>query len=173
MKIAKNRKHPVNLTADKLRELMLYDPENGTFKWKAKRNGVRRYTIPGRLSANGYWRIRVNHENHLSHRLAWLYMTGQWPKYWIDHIDGNKLNNKFSNLRECTPSQNHQNKKTMSNNKTALKGSWFDKANKKYKAAISINGIQITIGYFNTVEEAHNAYCKAAKELYGSFARLK
>lgn len=167
----KLRTIPRLLTAERLRELMDYDPGTGLFRWRVRRVGVRFDKSPGRPAGNGYTQITVAGETHLAHRLAWLYMTGEWPKAQIDHIDGNRANNALINLRECSARQNHWNKRTLGNNKSGLKGAWYDKRDKCWQSAIVVNGVWRRIGRFRTPEEAHAAYCRAAAENFGEFAR--
>jgi hypothetical protein len=162
---------PRLLTTERLRELIDYDPATGLFRWRVRRVGVRFDKSPGRSAENGYTQITVAGETHLAHRLAWLYMTGKWPKEQVDHIDGNRANNAIANLRECSARQNHWNKRTLSNNKSGLKGAWYNKHDKCWQSAIVVDGVWKRIGRFRTAEEAHAAYCKAAAESFGEFAR--
>lgn len=91
---------------------------------------------------------------------------------YVDHEDRDGLNNRRKNLRLCTFSQNLQNQKRYSNNTTGYKGVSFHKIMDKYQAYINVNKKRFYLGYFDTPEEAHEAYCKAAIELHGEFARL-
>jgi len=102
-------KNTTNLTADKLRQLLHYDPETGVFtrltKWGSRNIG----DVPGCLTPQGYWYIGVNSNVYPAHRLAWLYVNGCWPNGDIDHIDRNRCNNRISNLRDVTRSTNLHN----------------------------------------------------------------
>ena len=109
---------------------------------------------------------------YLLHRVVWMFVTGEDPGDWeIDHIDGNGLNNSFANLRKANRSQNMCNSRLTADNSSGFKGVSYCKQTKKWKASIQINGKQLHLGRFDTPEPAHMAYCKAAAELHGEFAR--
>ena len=93
-------------------------------------------------------------------------------KLHIDHINGNKLDNRKSNLRICTASENARNRGKQRNNTSGYKGVCYDKARQKWKAEIKANGVRRMLGRFNTAEDAHQAYVNAAKELHGDFANI-
>lgn len=93
-------------------------------------------------------------------------------KLHIDHINGNKLDNRKSNLRICTASENARNRGKQRNNTSGYKGVCYDKVRRKWKAEIKANGVRHYLGRFDTVEDAHQAYVDAAKELHGSFANM-
>lgn len=96
-------------------------------------------------------------------------MTGDWPANLVDHIDMNKSNNAWSNLRDATKSQNGKNSRAKRTNKFGLKG--VCKVGNRYQAQIGCDGVKHHLGLFGTPEEAHAAYAAAAKELHGEFAR--
>lgn len=100
-----------------------------------------------------------------------MYIYNRWPNYILDHIDGNRANNKLSNLREATQSQNCANAKLRSNNTSGFKGVYYHPKTGKWKSQIKKDGVSRHLGLFPTPEEAHKAYVKAAKELFGEFAR--
>jgi hypothetical protein len=106
----------------------------------------------------------------LAHRVAWLYMTGEWPAGDIDHINNNRSDNRFSNLRPATRSLNIANSTKKKSNSSGFKGVSFSKANRKWFAKITVNYRQQSLGYFNTPQEAHAAYVHAAREAFGEFA---
>lgn len=160
------------LTAARVRSVLDYDQETGLFTWKYPiNNRIKVGDIAGYI-AQGYWRISVDGCTYLGHRLAWLYMTGEWPQHQIDHIDMKRSNNAWLNLREATHAQNHFNIGITASNRTGFKGvSWFKKT-RKWRARITIGGKNKTIGYFETKEQAHDAYCNAASEHHGEFANF-
>jgi hypothetical protein len=149
------------ITHAQLRALLHYDPETGIFTWKVK---TCRKVVPGAIAGyikpEGYTIIRVNKRGYRASRLAWFYVTGKQPLYDIDHIDGNPRNNSFVNLRDVTTAGNIQNqKKAHSRNKTGgFLGVSKLKSSKRWRARICTNGAQIVIGWFDTPEEAHQAY---------------
>lgn len=153
------------LTADRLRELIDYEPLTGVFKrrvviWKVGHVGQ---TI-GHTNNQGRIEVSVDGKVYLAHRLAWLYMTGAWPKNQIDHKDGDPSNNAFDNLRDVTGTENMQNqRKARSNNIVGLLG--VRKHYRKWQASISVNGKAVFLGSFDTAEQAGQAYIEA-KRLY-------
>ena len=94
-------------------------------------------------------------------------------KELVDHIDTNPLNNRRDNLRLANTAQNAMNKGKPSNNTSGFKGAHYHKLNRVWEAAITVNGKQKHLGNFGTAEEAYEAYCKAAKQYFGEFARLE
>ena len=164
------------ITQERLKELLHYNPETGVFtrNWTMGRK-ARVGSIAGSVRKDGYRQIQINKIKYLSHRLAWLYMTGSWPKEDIDHINRVKDDNRWENLREASPSQNQANRKININNSSGLKGVQYRKDNTKnpWQASIECNGKSIYLGYFRTPEEAYLSYCLAALVLFGKFARFK
>jgi hypothetical protein len=178
------------LTAEAVRQLLDYDPATGLFRWKARTPEMfagRKYSkdrecsrwnaryagyIAGSVENDGYLAIKIDGKKHKAHRLAWLFMTGAWPIDEIDHIDRIRTNNAFGNLRESTRNGNAWNKGRQINNTSGFKGVSYYKRYNKYMASIRVNRKQINLGYFTTPEAAHAAYCRAAREHHGEFARF-
>lgn len=156
------------LTAARLREMLHYNPIAGEFRWLERRQGRKLTAVPGYHHAlpNGQTRIIIviNKRNYKAHRLAWLYMTGQWPQEHIDHINGDPADNRWSNLREATFAQNRWNRGVQRN--TKLVGAHYDRFWNRWQSAIGGK----SLGHFKTKEEAHEAYRQAALEKYGKFA---
>ena len=121
---------------------------------------------------NGYSRIHINGRLYLAHRIAWLYVNGEWPADEIDHIDMNRSNNRISNLREATKGENMRNKRAYSNSKTGVKGVHWHKQHRKYAATINRDGKAKHIGLFATVKDAAAAYETAAIREHGEFRRV-
>lgn len=164
------------LTQSRLKKLVHYNLETGVFTWLKRENSqwngkwAKKRAGWIRNGKSGIYRqISVDDKKYYEHRLAWLYVTGNWPVE-IDHINGDKVDNKFCNLREAHGSQNHYNK-TMSNNTSGYKGVFFCNQKKKWLARIQANKKQIHLGTFKTPEDAHSAYCIAADKYHGGFAR--
>ena len=157
--------------------------KTGEFRWKERPrehfetqrvwkiwNGRHPGAVAGRVN-NGYREIGIKNIRYLAHRLAWLYVHGEWPQHQIDHIDGDKLNNLIANLRLATNSQNGANRGAPADNTSGYKG--VSRAKQRWRAVISVKGRYRHLGTFGTAEEAYAAYCKAARELHGEFARVE
>jgi len=155
-----------------LKDLFNYDSDTGIFTWKVKRKGTRGVgSQAGYKEKTGYITIRIDGINYAAHRLAWAYEHGYWPSLDLDHIDCNRSNNRLSNLREATRSQNTCNTKISSNNTSGIKGVMWHKRNKKWCATIMLNQKAKWLGYFDNIEEAQHAVEAARSELHGEFAR--
>lgn len=155
------------VTAERLRALMQYSCETGEFTWVADRNNRNRSgTVAGRVSRLGYVQIGIDGGRYLAHRLAYLYVYGEWPVGDLDHIDRNKLNNRISNLRLASKCENQQNRAIHKNNKSGFKGVFWHKRSGKWVARIGANGKQYHIGTFDAAEVAYKAYCEAAAKLH-------
>ena len=161
------------LSHERLLAVLRYEPETGLFFWKI-RTSFR--VMPGRqagsIGPNGYIEIGLDNKNYQAHRLAWFYMTGEWPALQIDHKDTDRANNAWSNLREATHGQNVNNSGPRKNNTSGFKGVSFFKPKQRWHARIMHEGQLHLLGYFNTPEAAHAAYARKAHELHGEFARV-
>ena len=158
------------LTQDYLKGILRYDPESGHFFWLKKicsRVVVGRQT--GWIDKNGYVVVGFDNKKTYAHRLAWFYMTGRWPSQVIDHIDGNRHNNSWSNLREATGSQNLMNSKVPKNNTSGFRGVSRFVQNGKWRAHVVKDHKQRHLGYFDTFEEACEAARKGAETHFGEF----
>lgn len=143
-----------------------YSEETGLFTWKVRRGRARKGDTAGTTDFAGYRHIRLNGKYHRAHRLAWIYVNGaiKHQKY-IDHIDGNPSNNSISNLREVSQTENLQNSfKLRGTTKAGLIGITLD--HNKWLARIRVNGTRLTIGRFDSKEEAHTAYVEAKLKLH-------
>jgi hypothetical protein len=161
------------LTQERLKELYTFDQDTGHFRYLSKSRTRRRGVgaVAGSLSKQmGYVLVGVDGPQYLAHRLAWLYMTGAWPDAEVDHIDGNRANNAWSNLRLASRSQNIANSGLRVTNTTGFKGVF--KARKKFNAKITVNYKSVNLGNFDTKEEASAAYKRAAQAAFGEFARV-
>lgn len=158
------------LTVARVRELLDYDPETGVFRWRLRRPGRCKVgSIAGSLSKD-YLRIRIGNKGHLAHRLAWLHVTGEWPAEQIDHINQDKLDNRFANLRAATGGQNQSNTKGWSS--SGYKGVYRAYGENKWHAKIRRGGKLLSIGYFDDPAVAHKAYCDTASRIHGEFAHV-
>ena len=158
-------KHPP-ISREQLVAVLEYEPSSGIFRWReSRRYGIHAGSIAGSLSSFGYWRITIARRNMLAHRLAWLYMHEEWPQDEIDHIDGDRLNNRIANLRLADRALNTQNIGAARRGSVVpLLGVSMFKG--KFKAQIRANKKHYHLGYFDTAEEAHAAYVRAKKELH-------
>lgn len=159
------------VTASLVRELLDYNPETGIFLWRTYRQGINIDRIAGTFDRKGYRKIRINGREYLSHRLAWLYIKGLWPEYQIDHINMDKGDNRWSNLRAATDSQNKANCSLRANNTSGFKGVCWEKRCGKWMAYITLGYQFKNLGYYDTAQLAHDAYVNAADGLFGEFSR--
>lgn len=155
----------LDITIEELKAMLSYDPDTGIFtRIKQSSNSKIGKELGSKHSA-GYVVIGFKSKNRFAHRLAWLYMTGEWPTKQIDHINGNRSDNRFVNLRVATQSENNQNKKTASSKSTTgLLGVCRHKNG--FGAMIRVNGISKWIGLYKTAEEAHAAYLTEKRKVH-------
>jgi hypothetical protein len=159
------------ITAERLREVLSYDPETGEFRrrYRPGRGYCRTGEIAGNYDNCGYRIIKIDKRSYKAHRLAWLYMTGKFPDRDIDHIDGFNAHNQWENLREANDSQNHANSKPR-DNMSGFKGVSWGGGSRPWMARIRVNGREIYLGRFSTPEAAHAAYMDAARKYFGEYA---
>jgi HNH endonuclease len=156
------------LTAGRLRELLHYDPLTGLFTWLLT---VGRRGKAGRVAgcvneATGYVVVRIDGANYQAHRLAWFYMTGDWPTVLIDHEDTDNGNNLWTNLREATHSQNQCNRGSNCRNTSGYKGvSWMARQ-RKWRAVVG----RTHLGCFTDKEQARLAAVAGRIKHHGDFA---
>lgn len=158
-----------NLTAKRLRELLHYDPETGIFRWSKNRRNVVAGTVAGSPTSDGYRQICVDMNRYRAHRLAWLYVYDEWPGGCIDHINQIKTDNRISNIRVASVSQNSFNTTIRSLNTSGFKGVSFHKIRNKWQARSTINGKAKSLGLFDTAIQASEAYENYAKKHHGEF----
>lgn len=157
----------------RLLEIMHYDPATGVFTWKiSPRANVSVGDIAGGVdAADGYRRIDIDFVRYRANQLAWFYVTGEWAAELVDHRNLVRDDNPWLNLREATCSQNRANSRADRDNQSGLKGAYFRKESGRYRSILVKNGVRHHLGHFDTAEEAHHAYCQAAVEFHGEFAR--
>lgn len=153
------------MTRDELLNILHYEPSTGIFKWKAYIGHIVPGKIAGSLSDQGYIRIGVSKKDYKAHRLAWLYMTGNFPLVEIDHINRNRSDNRWENLRLATAKQNRENLSTRSDNTSGFRGVAWCRFRQKWHAQICHNGKTINLGRFNDFFEAMCAR-KSAESMY-------
>lgn len=160
---------------DLLRDFLHYNPETGEFTWL--KSPMRRVKVGDKAGClnrlSGRVQIRLKGKQYLAHQLAWLFIHDRWPTNVIDHIDGNPFNNALENLRDVTQQVNmHNQKRIAKHNKSGYRGVCWDSVNKSWRATISIDGRSKTIGRFQTLLQASQAY-EAAKRIYHPTAPVK
>jgi hypothetical protein len=157
------------LTQERLKELLYYDPETGIFtrigmSTKSQRTdliGV----IAGGPTSDGYKRIAIEGGRYRSHRLAWLYMTSEWPKDEIDHKNRIRTDNRWANIRAATSTLNKQNIGCV-NKRSECGLTGVTKLGDRFRAKIGVNGGTVHIGVYDTSEEAHQAYLETKRVLH-------
>ena len=160
----------MTLTAERLRELLHYDPKTGIFTWLVSRRVVRAGDQAGTVKEDGYLYIKIDQRSHLGHRLAWLYMTGKWPPDQVDHRDLVGSHNWWENLRLADNSQNNANSECRA--ASGIKGVTWVESRKRWQAQITVHGRNIFLGRFSEAGEAAAAYATAARAHFGEFARV-
>ena len=168
------------ITQNHLKEIVYYDPETGVFTWKPRpiRDGrMRRHDLQwntryagrraDRVAPSGYRRISLGNKKMQAHRAAWLYVNGYLPPE-IDHVNRVRGDNRITNLRPASHAENIVNQSPQARRNGALKGAYRHR--KRWHAKITLDWKVIFLGSFDTAEEAHAVYMKAAKEAWGEFA---
>lgn len=163
-----------DLTVERLREVLRYEPETGEFYWvKAISRKIKAGKKWGSLHRTGYIFGKIDSERFSGHRLAWFFVTGEWPSIQIDHRNLNRADNRWSNLREATRSQNQWNRAKSRSGISQYKGVSWHAQSRTWRARIHKYRKETALGYFATQEAAHAAYVAAAKEHFGEFARAE
>ena len=161
-----------HLTIERLRDLLDYDPETGTFVWKiSTTNVIPAGSIAGSKGKNGYISIQIDGKLYRANRLAWFYSHGRWPKGQIDHANCVTDDNRLQNLRDATCAQNQANARRRVDNKSGYKGVSQHGLTGKWSATIQHEGKRMHLGLYPTPEAAFAAYSEKLKSLKGEFAR--
>ena len=175
--MADANKHMKTFCVHRMRELLDYDPETGLAFWRpnARRVGGSHLNgMPaGHLSRRGYKILHMDGVLLQFHRAAWAYVHGEWPQLQIDHINGDKSDNRIANLRLATFSQNNRNSKPKKDNRSGIKGLHYRADRGVWRAVIQENGKLTHLGHFSKVEDAKAAYETAAERIAGDFAYHK
>lgn len=148
-----------------------YDLKTGIFVWKVKTKTSNLGDVAGNANWRGYVSIWIAGKQYYAHRLAWAFCNGSWPIGDIDHINEDKSDNRISNLRVASRSENMFNRSCNKNNTSGMKGVVFCKATNRWRAQMMVNKKSVNIGRFKTKEAAANAYMLKAKEIMGEFAK--
>lgn len=160
-----SEKEPI--TAEEARRLVKYNPETGLFTWLVRTsNRISVGDVVSMVSRNGYVRVGLNGTQYQAHRIAWLIMTGALPTSDIDHINGDRVDNRWANLRQVDRQTNLRNASISAANTSGALGVSLDKRCGKWYAYIKIDGIKKSLGYYENFEDAVAAR-KAADKRYG------
>jgi hypothetical protein len=157
-----------------LEEVLRYEPDTGKFFWLIDRPSRTKVgDRAGYLAETGYIRITYNYTTYRAHRVAWYLHTGKDPNPLnIDHINGDRADNKITNLRLATTAQNAKNQRKRDGTSSRYKGvKWREKTG-KWQAQITVDGRSVYLGSYDNQLDAHLAYCKAAAVLHGEFANF-
>lgn len=157
------------LTAQRLKEVLHYDADTGLFTRFPVKGSSRKHRVGAtpKSESNGYLRIKIDHKLYRAHRLAWLYVYDEWPNDQIDHINGDKTDNRILNLRAATSSQNKQNaRKARLDSRSGLIGAMWHGQSGKWRACIQVDGKRKYLGRFDQAEQAHAVYIEAKRTLH-------
>jgi len=153
--------------------LLRYEQETGHFYWRVTNsNRAKAGSLAGSSLRHGHVSININGKRYLAHRLVWLITYDAWPPDEIDHKNGDAGDNRIDNLRIATHAENMRNCRKRSDNISGFKGVDWRHDKGKWRAKIHLNGKSLHLGYFQTAEAAHIAYCSAADRHHGEFARF-
>jgi hypothetical protein len=159
------------MNINELKSLFRYNPDTGEIFWIAKGKGKIKKKAAGSKLHSGYTGICIGKKRVLAHRIAWALHHDKWPEQFIDHINGEKSDNRIVNLRECTLLQNGKNCKKKSNNTSGHTGVYFDKSTNNWKASIKVNWKNISLGRFANIEDAIKIRKEAEEKYFGEWAR--
>ena len=165
--------HPPQYLNSRLR----YDPETGKLFWKIKENaslgwntrwaGKEAFTA----KSHGHHVGRLDGENYYAHRVIWAMQTGEWPEDQVDHINGDRTDNRWVNLRAATVLQNSFNRGPQSNGSSGFKGVTWHSQQGRWAARIQAGGVNKSLGLHDTAEQAAAAYDAAARKMHMAFSR--
>lgn len=167
------------LTQSDVKALLDYDPETGVFVWRERgpkswhiNRWNSRYagTVAGKRSSSGHTLITISKRSYCAHRLAWVWVHGDWPPHQVDHINGKRDDNRLANLRLATHKQNLRNQTTRRSSQSGFKGVTFHKGAGRWMARITVDGKMRYLGLFETAADAATAYRQAAVSMFGEFA---
>jgi len=161
------------LTQEDLKKVLDYDPDTGVFTWKIKTCSK---VVAGREAGSlcrGYIDIRFQGTLYKAHRLAYLWMTGNYPPEHIDHINRVRYDNRWGNLRACTNSENSRNTPIKKSNTSGYIGVSWNKAMKKWESYLMLHYKKYRVGYFDCPLKASKARDELAKQLHGEFFRTQ
>lgn len=137
-----------NICQAELKRLFTYSQDSGLLTWNINKRGVRAGDKAGCVDSAGYIKIMIDGVEYRAARLAFIYMTGKSPDMYIDHINGDKSDNRWCNLRAVTPAENCRNQRLQKNNKSGINGVGWHRVSSKWRATIKVNSRMIHLGLF-------------------------
>lgn len=159
------------LTQARLQALLTYNPDTGEFHRAIGRKGAGFFGTKSGSPSHGYLTIMIDGRNYRCHRLAWLYVYGEFPDGHLDHINRNKTDNRIANLRIATKKQNAENTGIQSNNKSGHRGVFWNSQKSKWQARIKHHGKTIHLGFFDDPLIASESYESKAKEIFTHYSK--
>lgn len=153
-----------------LASLFAYEPDTGNLIRIQSRPGVTVGDIAGCVDDQGYVKVYIDRRAYLVHRIVWILVHGEWPSGEIDHINGNKADNRIANLRVCSRHENQRNTKMRKDNSSGVKGVVWDKRINAWFAQVALNGKTFYGGSFKDLEDAKRAAIELRNRLHGEFA---
>jgi hypothetical protein len=159
------------LTQEELKSQLHYDPDTGIFTRLVSAKNKLLGVVSNGTTSTGYIKISVFGVSYFSHRLAWLYMFGDFPEDMIDHVNGIKTDNRLKNLRIANKKENARNYGLPKNNTSGSKGVYWSKDRNKWYSKCELNGVQYHLGMFINKDDAIIARADFAKKHYGEFYR--
>lgn len=165
------------ITQDYLKSVVSYNPIDGSFVWKFRTDVDPEWNKrwagkrAGSKMSHGYYRVCINYTAYTGHALAWFYMTGEWPTYEVDHINMDRADNRFCNLRLANQYQNSNNRGKNRNNTSGHKCVFWHKKAGKWTVTIVVNGEKIYLGLYESLDKAVEVSRAAIHKYSGEFAR--
>jgi hypothetical protein len=161
----------MKIAVEELKLKFRYEPDTGHIYWIEAGKGKIKKKPAGTKTNTGYMMIMIDKKRYYSHRLAWALHHGRWPNDQVDHINGNKIDNRIINLREATNAENGKNYGFNKSNTSGIKGVSWCKCTNKWRAMIKVNNTKKCLGRYDTVEQAAYVRKQAEDRYFGEWGR--
>lgn len=162
------------MNQDQLKSILYYHQDSGVFYWRISSNmRIKPWDTAGKFDSDGYLQIRFAGKDYKAHRLAWLYVNGEFPNCQIDHINGIRKDNRICNLRTATIKQNAENRRISKKNTSGFRGVTLQKRTGKWQAQMTHNGKMLYLGLHSTPEEASAVVSAKRAELYTHYVETE